>query len=83
MQYNILFYRWWYAIFICLQTLRRTVENIKDPLYRFFEREVAAGASLLQQVLHDLRNVISICQVSSINKWLFNVWTKFIHTTFI
>lgn len=46
-----------------LQTLRRTVENIKDPLYRFFEREVAAGASLLQQVLHDLRNVISICQV--------------------
>ncbi|XP_028159312.1 dynein heavy chain, cytoplasmic isoform X7 [Ostrinia furnacalis] len=45
-----------------LPTLRRTVENIKDPLYRFFEREVAAGASLLQQVLHDLRNVISICQ---------------------
>ncbi|CAB3253573.1 unnamed protein product [Arctia plantaginis] len=47
-----------------LPTLRRTVENIKDPLYRFFEREVAAGASLLQQVLHDLRNVISICQGS-------------------
>ncbi|XP_035447291.1 dynein heavy chain, cytoplasmic isoform X1 [Spodoptera frugiperda] len=45
-----------------LPTLRRTVENIKDPLYRFFEREVAAGASLLQQVLHDLRNVLSICQ---------------------
>ncbi|XP_030020118.2 dynein heavy chain, cytoplasmic isoform X1 [Manduca sexta] len=47
-----------------LPTLRRTVENIKDPLYRFFEREVAAGASLLQQVLHDLRCVISICQGS-------------------
>ncbi|CAH0687822.1 unnamed protein product [Spodoptera exigua] len=45
-----------------LPTLRRTVENIKDPLYRFFEREVAAGASLLQQVLHDLRSVLSICQ---------------------
>ncbi|XP_026741142.1 dynein heavy chain, cytoplasmic isoform X1 [Trichoplusia ni] len=45
-----------------LPTLRRTVENIKDPLYRFFEREVAAGASLLQQVLHDLHNVLSICQ---------------------
>ncbi|XP_037874257.1 dynein heavy chain, cytoplasmic isoform X1 [Bombyx mori] len=45
-----------------LPTLRRTVENIKDPLYRFFEREVAAGASLLQQVLHDLRNVMLICQ---------------------
>ncbi|XP_072938013.1 dynein heavy chain, cytoplasmic isoform X3 [Epargyreus clarus] len=47
-----------------LPTLRRTVENIKDPLYRFFEREVAAGASLLQQVLHDLRNVIAICEGS-------------------
>ncbi|XP_052742503.1 dynein heavy chain, cytoplasmic isoform X1 [Bicyclus anynana] len=47
-----------------LPTLRRTVENIKDPLYRFFEREVAAGASLLQQVLHDLRNVTAICQGS-------------------
>lgn len=23
-----------------LTTLKRTVENIKDPLYRFFEREV-------------------------------------------
>lgn len=50
-------------MYFLLQTLRRTVENIKDPLYRFFEREVAAGASLLQQVLHDLRNVLSICQV--------------------
>ncbi|CAG4965564.1 unnamed protein product [Parnassius apollo] len=47
-----------------LPTLRRTVENIKDPLYRFFEREVAAGASLLQQVLHDLKNVIAICEGS-------------------
>ncbi|XP_060804539.1 dynein heavy chain, cytoplasmic isoform X3 [Amyelois transitella] len=47
-----------------LPTLRRTVENIKDPLYRFFEREVAAGAALLQQVLHDLTNVIAICQGS-------------------
>ncbi|XP_041980502.1 dynein heavy chain, cytoplasmic isoform X3 [Aricia agestis] len=45
-----------------LPTLRRTVENIKDPLYRFFEREVAAGAALLQQVLHDLRSVLAICQ---------------------
>lgn len=48
------------------QTLRRTVENIKDPLYRFFEREVAAGASLLQQVLHDLHNVTAICQVRNL-----------------
>ncbi|VVD02388.1 unnamed protein product [Leptidea sinapis] len=46
-----------------LPTLRRTVDNIKDPLYRFFEREVAAGADLLRRVLHDLRNVTAICEV--------------------
>ncbi|XP_050667850.1 dynein heavy chain, cytoplasmic isoform X2 [Leptidea sinapis] len=47
-----------------LPTLRRTVDNIKDPLYRFFEREVAAGADLLRRVLHDLRNVTAICEGS-------------------
>lgn len=46
-----------------LQTLRRTVENIKDPLYRYFEREVNSGARLLQDVIHDLNDVVLICQV--------------------
>ncbi|XP_071453347.1 dynein heavy chain, cytoplasmic isoform X3 [Hetaerina americana] len=45
-----------------LQTLRRTVENIKDPLYRYFEREVNSGAKLLQDVIHDLEDVAMICQ---------------------
>ncbi|XP_067011460.2 dynein heavy chain, cytoplasmic isoform X2 [Anabrus simplex] len=45
-----------------LQTLRRTVENIKDPLYRYFEREVNSGARLLQDVIHDLEDVVLICQ---------------------
>ncbi|XP_022236058.1 dynein heavy chain, cytoplasmic-like [Limulus polyphemus] len=45
-----------------LQTLRRTVENIKDPLYRYFEREVNAGARLLQVVRRDLEDVILICK---------------------
>ncbi|GLV39725.1 Dynein heavy chain 64C [Carabus blaptoides fortunei] len=45
-----------------LQTLRRTVENIKDPLYRYFEREVNSGARLLQDVIHDLNDVVLICQ---------------------
>ncbi|XP_069694728.1 dynein heavy chain, cytoplasmic isoform X3 [Periplaneta americana] len=45
-----------------LQTLRRTVENIKDPLYRYFEREVNSGAKLLQDVIHDLEDVVLICQ---------------------
>jgi len=45
-----------------LQTLRRTVENIKDPLYRYFEREVNSGAKLLRDVIHDLEDVVAICQ---------------------
>lgn len=43
-------------------TLRRTVENIKDPLYRYFEREVNSGAKLLSVVRNDLNDVILICQ---------------------
>ncbi|XP_044746185.1 dynein heavy chain, cytoplasmic isoform X2 [Coccinella septempunctata] len=45
-----------------LQTLRRTVENIKDPLYRFFEREVNSASKLLEDVIHDLNDVVLICQ---------------------
>ncbi|BES93792.1 dynein heavy chain [Nesidiocoris tenuis] len=45
-----------------LPTLKRTVENIKDPLYRYFEREVNAGAKLLRDVIHDLTDVVAICQ---------------------
>lgn len=45
-----------------LATLRRTVDNIKDPLYRYFEREVAAGAKLLLTVCLDLQDVVLICR---------------------
>lgn len=45
-----------------LPILKRTVENIKDPLYRYFEREVNSGAKLLQDVVHDLNDVVLICQ---------------------
>lgn len=45
-----------------LPTLRRTVENIKDPLYRYFEREVASGARLLLTVISDLQDVVLICK---------------------
>lgn len=45
-----------------LNTLRRTVENIKDPLYRYFEREVHLGSKLLSDVIHDLEDIVSICQ---------------------
>lgn len=38
------------------------MENLKDPLYRFFEREVAVGVKLLTEVRRDLEDVILICQ---------------------
>lgn len=41
--------------------MKRTVENIKDPLYRFFEREVNHGARLLDDVREDLDHVLEIC----------------------
>ncbi len=51
-----------------IQVLRRTVENIKDPLYRFFEREVNLGAKLLKEIRQDLNDVIQICMVSLLQR---------------
>lgn len=45
-----------------LSHLKRTVENIKDPLFRFFEREVKMGAKLLQDVRQDLADVVQVCE---------------------
>lgn len=42
--------------------LRRTHDNIKDPLYRYFEREVNSGSKLLKKVRTDLSDVILICK---------------------
>lgn len=41
--------------------LKRTVENIKDPLFRFFEREVNTGGRLLSDVRRDLQDVLQVC----------------------
>jgi len=45
-----------------LTPLKRTADNIKRPLYRFFEREVSAGCNVLETVKMDLESVILICQ---------------------
>ena len=42
--------------------IKRTVENIKDPLFRFFEREINTGISLLKTVVADLNDVLQICE---------------------
>lgn len=45
-----------------LNMMRRTVENIKDPLYRFFEREVNIGCKVLNTVRSDLKDIWMICR---------------------
>merc|ERR550532_778660 len=45
-----------------LTTMKRTVENIKDPLYRFFEREVNLGVKILAKVRMDLQDIWMICR---------------------
>ncbi|RUS77140.1 hypothetical protein EGW08_015096 [Elysia chlorotica] len=44
-----------------LTNMKRTVENIKDPLFRFFEREVNAGARLLADVRRDMADLLQVC----------------------
>jgi dynein heavy chain 1 len=45
-----------------LQTMKRTSENIKEPLYRYFEREVNMASKLLYVVRRDLEDVQLICK---------------------
>ncbi|KAJ3090057.1 hypothetical protein HK102_004799, partial [Quaeritorhiza haematococci] len=45
-----------------LSQMVRTPESIKDPLFRFFNRENQIGRSLLKQVRQDLSNLIKVCQ---------------------
>ncbi|XP_040576126.1 dynein heavy chain, cytoplasmic [Lepeophtheirus salmonis] len=45
-----------------LTPLRRTADNIKDPLYRFFEREVNTGCKILGIVRTDLSDVVDITE---------------------
>ena len=42
--------------------MRRTVENIKDPLFRFFEREVNLGSQLLKDIRRDLNEIAAVCR---------------------
>lgn len=46
-----------------LNTMKRTADNIKRPLYRFYEREITSAAKMLEAVRSDLIAVKMICQV--------------------
>lgn len=45
-----------------LNSLRRTKDNIGDPLYRCLEREVNVGSKLLKVVRSDLEDMVRICR---------------------
>jgi dynein heavy chain 1 len=44
-----------------LELLTRTPEKIKDPLFRFFDREIGSGHKLLKCVRQDLTDAIGVC----------------------
>ncbi|KAG7269480.1 hypothetical protein CRUP_009993, partial [Coryphaenoides rupestris] len=55
-------FNWLQLIPQVVNPLKRTVENIKDPLFRFFEREVKMGGKMLQEIRQDLTDVVQVCE---------------------
>ncbi|KFD71623.1 hypothetical protein M514_05338 [Trichuris suis] len=51
---------WLNTIPSVLSSLKRSVSNIKDPMYRFFEREVNSASCLLANVRQDLTDLVAI-----------------------
>lgn len=45
-----------------LVQMKRSAENIKDPLFRCFAREVKLGAGILAGIKRDLADLIDICK---------------------
>lgn len=45
-----------------LPQLNRTPEKIKDPLFRFYDRETGVGSKLLNDIREDLTAVIAACK---------------------
>jgi dynein heavy chain 1 len=54
--------RWQKALPAALAMLNRTPEKIKDPLFRFFDRETGIGSKLLSAVHKDLKDVVAACK---------------------
>uniref|UniRef100_A0A914P1S8 Mitochondrial import inner membrane translocase subunit tim-16 n=1 Tax=Panagrolaimus davidi TaxID=227884 RepID=A0A914P1S8_9BILA len=70
--------------------LKRTKDNINDPLFQFFEREINLGLKLLSDVRNDLTDILSVCRgetkqnnhilslTSSLNKGLVpSTWNRY------
>ncbi|KAM9964742.1 hypothetical protein ACTFIW_004524 [Dictyostelium discoideum] len=43
-----------------LKQLKRTTQNIKDPLFRCFEREISTGGKLVKKITNDLANLLEL-----------------------
>jgi dynein heavy chain 1 len=41
---------------------KSSVEQTKNPLFRFFEREVMIGHNLLKKIRNDLQQLILVCR---------------------
>ena len=52
---------WLKALPSSVQLLERTAENIKNPLFRYFEREMTSASRLLKRVRNDLNELILVC----------------------
>uniref|UniRef100_A0A7E4ZT92 Dynein heavy chain, cytoplasmic n=1 Tax=Panagrellus redivivus TaxID=6233 RepID=A0A7E4ZT92_PANRE len=57
--------RWLSVLPTNLTKMKRTKDNIKDPLFRFFEREVNVGLKLSLDVQADLSEVLKVCKGTS------------------
>jgi dynein heavy chain 1 len=53
--------QWFKALPERLALIERTAENVKNPLTRYFEREVSSGAKLLKRVRQELNEIVQVC----------------------
>lgn len=44
-----------------LPPLQGTLDSVKDPLYRFFEREASLGSKLVVTIRGDLEQLVQVC----------------------
>jgi dynein heavy chain 1 len=60
-QLNVSVKSWLVSLPKRIHSIERSQENLKDPLFRFFEKEINSAISLLTTVQKDLNDVCNIC----------------------
>ena len=54
--------KWLSVLLLNIQPLQCTSQNLQNPLFRFFNREVQAICQLQHIVIEDLKFILSVCQ---------------------